>query len=403
MDKHWRRQTRAIHGAIERSAHGETCEGLFLTSGFVYDRAEDAAERFAATQSGYMYSRVGNPTVAMFERRMAMLEGAEAACATATGMAAVSTTLLSQLRAGDRVVAARLLFGSCYWVLTELLPRFGIEVVLIDGTDLSAWEQALARPTRLVFFETPGNPTLELIDIAAVCERAHRAGAITVVDNVFATPVLQHPFALGADQVLYSATKHIDGQGRCLGGIILTDRETRDEVIHPYVKNAGPALSPFNAWVLIKGLETLDLRVEYQVRNAETVADWLENDPRIVRVLYPGLRSHPQYDLAKRQMKGGSTLIGFRLGRDRAHAFDVVNRLKLIRLSNNLGDAKSLITHPATTTHSKIPEDERQAMGITEDFVRLSVGLEDPQDLIEDLDQALSGSATSFSSASNAA
>jgi O-succinylhomoserine sulfhydrylase len=326
----------------------------------------------------------------MFEERLALLEGAEEAAATATGMAAVNAALTSQLKAGDRVVAARLLFGSCHYILTELLPRFGVEVVLVDGTDLDGWAAALDRPTRLVFFETPGNPTLELIDIAAVAGLAHRAGAKVIVDNVFATPILQRPLELGADLVVYSATKHIDGQGRCLGGAVLCGRALRTDVLQPYLKHTGPALSPFNAWVLLKGLETLALRVEEHSRNGLAVARFLEAHPGVEGVLYPGLESHPQHALARRQMTGGGNLLAFRTGGGQARAFAVLNRLRLILISNNLGDAKSLITHPATTTHERFSAAERARLGIADDLLRLSVGLEDPADLIADLDQALS-------------
>jgi len=389
MSDGWRARTRMIHDGIDRTPLGETSEALFLTSGFVYDRAEDAEARFLELDPGYQYSRVANPTVRAFERRMALLEGAEDAAATATGMAAVHAGLMSQLRAGDRVVSARLLFGSCHWIVTELLPRFGIEVVLVDGADLEAWARALEEPTTLVFFETPGNPTLELVDIKAVAELAHAAGAKVVVDNVFATPVLQKPLALGADMVIYSATKHIDGQGRCLGGVILTDAATRKDVLQPYLKNTGPSLSPFNAWVLSKGLETLELRMREHVAGAERVAAFLEGHPAVEAVLYPGAASHPQHGLAAQQMAAGGNLVAFRVRGGRTEAFAVLNALRLVRISNNLGDTRSLITHPATTTHSKIPEAERAATGITDNLVRLSVGLEDSDDLTADLDQAL--------------
>jgi O-succinylhomoserine sulfhydrylase len=389
MSQAWRPRTQAVHGGSARSEFGETSEALFLTSGFRYRRAEDAAERFAGQQQGFTYSRLANPTVRMFEERLAALEGAQEAAATATGMAAVHAALTSQLKAGDRVVAARLLFGSCQYILTELLPRFGVETVLVDGTDLDAWAAALQRPTRLVFFETPGNPTLELIDIRAVAELAHGAGAKVIVDNVFATGVLQRPLEHAADLVVYSATKHIDGQGRCLGGAILSDRQIRTDLLQPYLKHTGPALSPFNAWVLLKGLETLALRVEEHSRNGLAVARFLEQHPGVERVLHPGLESHPQHALARRQMAGGGNLLAFRTGGGRARAFAVLNRLRLILISNNLGDAKSLITHPATTTHERFSAEQRATLGITDDLLRLSVGLEDPADLIADLDRAL--------------
>ena len=389
MSATWRPQTQLVHGGTNRSPHGETSEALFLTSGFCYERAEDAEARFAETQEGYTYSRVGNPTVRMLEERMALLEGSQDCAATASGMAAVHAVLMCQLKAGMRIVGSALLFGSCHWILTQLCPRFGIEVELVDGKDLAAWERALARKTDLVFLESPGNPTLELVDIAAVSALAHRAGAKVVIDNVFATPLLQRPLELGADYVVYSGTKHIDGQGRCLGGLICCDTAFRKTVLHPYLRNTGPGMSPFNAWVLLKGLETLPLRVRAMTEGAARLARWLEAHPRIARVLYPGLDSFPQAELARRQMSGGSSLIAFRVGGGREDAFRVLNRLRLIRISNNLGDAKSLMTHPASTTHSKIAPAERLSVGIAEDLLRLSVGLEDIEDLMGDLDQAL--------------
>jgi O-succinylhomoserine sulfhydrylase len=391
MSEAWRPRTLLVHGGGARSDFDETSEALFLTSGFRYRCAEDAALRFAGRQPGFTYSRLANPTVRMFEERLALLEGAEEAAATATGMAAVHAALMSQLRAGDRVVAARLLFGSCHYILSEILPRFGVDVTFVDGAELDQWAAALAAPARLVFFESPGNPTLELIDIAAVVELGHAAGARVIVDNVFATSILQRPLELGADLVVYSATKHIDGQGRCLGGAILCDRTLRDEVLQPYLKHTGPALSPFNAWVLLKGLETLDLRMRQHCQNALAVARFLEEHPGTPDVLYPGLPSHPQHELGRRQMSGGGGVLALRTGGGQVRAFAVLNRLRLIAISNNLGDAKSLITHPATTTHQRFSAAERARLGVTDDLLRLSVGLEDPADLIEDLDQALSG------------
>ena len=391
MQRSWRPQTELVHGGTCRSQHGETSEALFLTSGFCYERAEDAEARFNETQPGYTYSRVGNPTVRMLEERVALLEGSEDCSATASGMAAVHAAFMCQLRTGMRVVASALLFGSCHWIITQLCPRFGIEVELVDGKDAAAWERALARPADLVFLESPGNPTLELVDIALVAGLAHRAGAQLVVDNVFATPLLQRPFELGADLVVYSATKHIDGQGRCLGGLVCCSTDFRTKVLQPYLRNTGPGLSPFNAWVLLKGLETLPLRVKAQTEAAHELACFLEAHPKVGRVLYPGLESHPQHELARRQMQGGGTLLAFHVGGGRAQAFEIINRLRLIRISNNLGDAKSLITHPSSTTHSKIAATERESVGITEDLLRLSVGLEDVEDLKEDLDRALRG------------
>ncbi|MGI9484672.1 MAG: O-succinylhomoserine sulfhydrylase [Geminicoccaceae bacterium] len=389
MTDQWHSRTQAIHGGCNRSQFGENAEALFLTSGFRYRQAEDAADRFADRQDGYTYSRLGNPTVRCFEERLALLEGAEEAAATATGMAAVNASLMSGLKAGDRVVAARCLFGSCNYVLTEILPRFGIDVVLVDGRDLDAWENALSRETSMVFFETPGNPTLELIDIEAVSDLAHKAGAKVIVDNVFATPILQKPLELGADIVAYSATKHIDGQGRCLGGAVICTADYRKDVLQPYLKHTGPTLSPFNAWVLMKGLETLELRVREQCRTASEVARFLEQHHAVESVIYPGLESHAQHDLAKHQMSAFGSLVAFRIGGDQQRAFDVMNRLRLIAISNNLGDAKSLITHPTTTTHQRLSGDERTELGITDDLMRLSVGLEHAEDLMQDLDQAL--------------
>ena len=389
MSSSWRPQTRLVHGGVNRSPHGETSEALYLTSGFCYERAEDAEARFAETQEGYTYSRVGNPTVRVLEERMALLEGSEDCAATASGMAAVHAAMMCQLRTGMRVVGSALLFGSCHWILTQLCPRFGIEFELVDGKDLDAWERAFRRPADLVFLESPGNPTLELVDIAAVCRMAHQAGAKVIVDNVFASPLLQQPLELGADFVVYSATKHIDGQGRCLGGLICCERSFRKTVLQPYLRNTGPGISPFNAWVLLKGLETLPLRMQAMGDAAARLARWLESHAAVEAVLYPGLESFPQHELARRQMKGGGSLVAFRVGGDRATAFAVLNRLRLIKISNNLGDAKSLMTHPASTTHSRIAPAERLSVGITEDLLRLSVGLEDVEDLMGDLDQAL--------------
>lgn len=389
MSQNWRPRTRLIHEGTKRSAYGETAEALFLTSGFTYARAEDAALRFAEQQDGYQYTRVANPTIAMFEERLAALEGAEACQATATGMAAVNAALMCQLKAGARVVSARVLFGSCAYILTDILTRFGVEVEFVDGRDLDAWATALSRPADVVFFETPANPTLELIDIKAVSELAHAAGATVVIDNVFATPVLQRPIELGADVVVYSATKHIDGQGRCMGGAILSTEAFCKDILKPFLKNTGPTISPFNAWVLLKGLETLDLRVERHCANAAEVARFLEALPGVEQVLYPGLESFPQHELARRQMAHGGPLIALRTGGGRERAFEVLNRLALICVSNNLGDAKSLVTHPASTTHSRLEAALREELGITEDLLRLSVGLEDVQDIKDDLAQAL--------------
>ena len=386
----WRPQTKLVRSGLARSDNGETSEAIYLNSGFVFESAEAAEARFKGEVEGFIYSRYGNPTVRMFEERAAQMEGAEAAFATGSGMAAVFASLLCQLRAGDRVVSARALFGSCYFVVTELLPRWGIDVTLVDGPDLEQWRVALSRETKAVFFETPANPTLELIDIAAVADLAHKAGANVIVDNVFSTPLLQRPFEFGADIVVYSATKHIDGQGRCLGGIILSDAEFIGETLQPFLRHTGPALSPFNAWVLLKGLETLELRVARHCESAARIADVLATHEAVGRVLYPGRADHPQYELARRQMRGGSTLVSFELHGGRDAAFRLLNGLSLIDISNNLGDTKSLITHPTTTTHRAMGQEGRAAMGIKDGLVRLSVGLEDVDDLIEDLDGALS-------------
>jgi len=392
--------TKLIRGGLERSPYGETAEALYLTSGYVYDSAEAAEARFAGDEDGYIYSRFANPTVAMFEERLALLEGAEVCRATATGMAAVTATMLSQLSSGDHVVAARALFGSCLYVVETLLPRLGIESTLVDGTDLDAWAAALRPNTKVLFLESPANPTLEIIDIAAVAQIAKTAGARLVVDNVFATPILQKPLELGADIVVYSATKHIDGQGRCLGGAILCDRGFLDEHLQVFLRQTGPALSPFNAWVLLKGLETLELRVSRMTSNAAMAAEVLAGLPGMRRVIYPGRGDHPQADLARRQMAGGSNLIAFELEGGKPAAFAFANALNLIDISNNLGDAKSLITHPTTTTHQRLTEEQRLALGITPGMLRLSVGLEDAEDIGEDLERAAAVAAKAAHSSS---
>jgi O-succinylhomoserine sulfhydrylase len=378
-----------VQGGIERTAFGETSEALFLTSGFVYDNAEQAEATFAGTVDHYQYSRFANPTVTMLEQRLALLEGAEACRATATGMAAVHAALLCQLKAGDRVVASRALFGSCHWIVSTLLPRYGIEAVFVDGGDLEQWRAALARPTRAVLLETPSNPMLDIIDLKAVSELAHAAGALVVVDNVFATALLQRPLRFGADVVVYSCTKHIDGQGRVLGGAVLGGRSWIEETLHPFLRNTGASLSPFNAWLLLKGLETLALRLDAGCRNAAAIADFLAERPEVARVCYPTRPDHPRRELAASQMSAGGTLVTFALRGGKAAAFRFMNALRLVRISNNLGDAKSLITHPATTTHLRIGEDERARLGIDDAVVRLSVGLEDVEDLKDDLAAAL--------------
>ena len=389
-EESWRTATRLVRGGIERSQFDETSEALYLTSGYVYGSAEEAQRAFKGEDKRYIYSRYANPTVTMFETRLAMLEGAEVCVATASGMAAVFAALVSQLKAGDRVVASRALFGSCHYIISELLPCYGIETVLVDGTDLDQWKAALGQRTHCVFLETPSNPALEIIDLKAVCDLSHDAGACVIVDNVFATPILQKPFLFGADIVMYSATKHIDGQGRTLGGAILTnDLDFVDTYLTPFMRHTGPSLSPFNAWVLLKGLETLELRVRQHCVNSRDVAEFLSARNDVGRVLYPALPSHPQHELAMAQMSDGGNLVSFDIEGGREGAFRFLDALELIDISNNLGDAKSLITHPATTTHQRLEPEERARMGITDGLVRLSVGLEDPEDVKEDLDRAL--------------
>jgi O-succinylhomoserine sulfhydrylase len=372
-----------------RSQFMETCEAVYMSSGYVYATAEEAESAFANDGSRFVYSRYANPTVATFEERLRLLEGAEGCRATASGMAAVFAALACQVKAGDRVVASRALFNSCNYIITQILPRYGVVTELVDGRDLGAWEKALAPGVKAVFCESPSNPTLELVDLAAVAKLTHRAGGVLVVDNVFATPLLQRPLALGADIVVYSATKHIDGQGRSLGGAVLGSDKFVRESLMPFLRHTGPALSPFNAWLLLKGLETLPLRVEQQTRSAAEIAAFLEAHPKVARVLYPGLKSHPQYELAQRQMSGASTLMAVSVKGGKAAAFRFQNALRLIEISNNLGDGKSLVTHPGTTTHHRLKPEERAALGIDDGLVRLSVGLEDAADLIADLDQAL--------------
>ncbi|GBF27280.1 O-succinylhomoserine sulfhydrylase [bacterium MnTg02] len=389
QENNWQTATKLVHGGTLRSEFQETSEGVFLTSGYVYDSAEQAEARFKGDDPGYIYSRFSNPTVNMFEARMMALEGAEAARATATGMAAVTAAMLCQLNAGDHVVSARALFGSCLYVIETLLPRFGIKSTLVDGRDLDSWRDACQDNTKAFFLETPTNPTLEMVDIQAVSEIAHEIGARVVVDNVFSTPMLQRPLKLGADIVVYSATKHIDGQGRCLGGIILGSNEFVDDHLHNFMRQTGPSLSPFNAWVMLKGLETLPIRVDRHVASATALADWLANRSELAQMIYPGRSDHPQYELVKKQMDGGGPLIAFSLDGNKETAFRFMNALEIIRISNNLGDAKSLITHPATTTHQRLTPEVRAELGICDNLVRLSVGLEDVADLMADIDQAL--------------
>ena len=388
-DRPLRPATLLVRGGTTRTNHDETSEALFLTSGFVYDSAEQAEATFAGNATHYQYSRFGNPTVAMLEGRLAALEGAEACRVTATGMAAIHAAMLSHLKAGDRVVASRALFGSCHWIVSTLLPRYGITGIFVDGADLAQWEAALAEPTALVLLETPSNPMLELVDLPAVAELAHKAGAIVVVDNVFATPLLQKPLTLGADVVVYSCTKHMDGQGRVLGGAILGSKKWVEDTLQPFIRNTGPSISAFNAWVILKGLETLHLRVTAMARSAAAIAEFLGERVEVARTLYPFNAGHPQYALAQRLMTGGGTVVTFDLAGGKDAAFRFCNALRVIDISNNLGDSKSLVTHPATTTHMRIGAEERARLGITDGTIRLSVGLEDVADLIEDLAEAL--------------
>ncbi|MCG7429603.1 O-succinylhomoserine sulfhydrylase [Dermacoccus nishinomiyaensis] len=385
----WRPDTLAVRSGLARSGFEETAEALYLTSGFVYDSAEAAEAAFSGESDRFVYSRYGNPTTAMLQERLAALEGAEACTATASGMSAVFTALAALLGAGDRVVASRGLFGSCFVILDEILPRWGVETVFVDGPDLEQWRQALSQPTTAVFFESPSNPMQELVDMRAVSDLAHAAGAQVVVDNVFGTPVFSRPFDHGADVVVYSATKHIDGQGRVLGGAILGRREFIDGPVQNLVRHTGPTMSAFNAWVLLKGLETLRLRVEAQAATALKLAEVLEAHPKVSRVVHPFLVSHPQHELAKRQMSGGGSVVTFQIDGDKAEAFALMNALRIVDISNNLGDSKSMITHPATTTHRRMSADARAAIGITDGTLRLSVGLEDAGDLVDDVRQAL--------------
>ncbi|MCA1456941.1 O-succinylhomoserine sulfhydrylase [Bradyrhizobium sp. BRP22] len=385
----YRPETRLVHSGTLRSQFGETSEAIFLTQGFVYATAEECEARFKGEDPGFLYSRFSNPDISMFERRMIELEGAGAARATATGMAAVTTAILAPLKAGDHVVASKAMFGSCRYVVEDLLPRYGIQSTLVDGLDLDQWKKAIRPNTKTCFLESPTNPTLDVLDIGAIAEIAHQGGARLIVDNVFATPIWQSPLSLGADVVVYSATKHIDGQGRCLGGIILSSEAFITEHIHNFLRQTGPSMSPFNAWVLLKGLETLAVRVRAQTETAAKIADALASHPKITRLIYPGRADHPQAATVKKQMRSGSTLIGFEVKGGKAGAFRCLNGLKISRISNNLGDAKSLVTHPATTTHQRLTPEARAELGISEGFIRFSAGLEHADDLIEDFVQAL--------------
>jgi O-succinylhomoserine sulfhydrylase len=385
----YRTATQLVHGGVQRSAFGETAEALYLTSGYVYDSAEQAEGTFAGTVDHYQYSRFANPTLSMLEERLCLIEGAEACRTTATGMAAVNAALLAHLKTGDRVVASRALFGSCHWIVSTLLPKFGIATEFVDCADLAQWRTALSRPAQLVLLETPSNPMLELVDLRTVADLAHAAGAIVVVDNVFATPLHQRPLKFGADVVVYSCTKHIDGQGRVLGGAVLGSQKWINDTLQPFIRNTGPAMSPFNAWVLLKGLETLALRVDAACRGAEAIAGFLAGRSEVTRVWYPTRGDHPQQTLALKQMTAGGTVVTFEVAGGKDAAFSVMNAFGLIAVSNNLGDSKSLATHPATTTHMRIGAEERAKLGITDGVIRFSVGLEDVEDLKDDLAQAL--------------
>jgi len=389
MSNKWRPATQLVHGGTLRSPYGETSEAIYLTQGFVYENSEAAEARFKGETDGFIYARYASPTNDMFEKRMCLLEGAEDARALASGMAAVTAAIMCQLRAGDHIVAARALFGSCRWVVETLAPKYGIECTLIDGRDLGNWEKAIQPNTKLFFLESPTNPTLEVVDIAGVAKLANQIGAKVVVDNVFATPLFQKPLELGAHIVVYSATKHIDGQGRCLGGVILSDKKWIEEELQDYFRHTGPAMSPFNAWTLLKGIETLPLRVKQQTANASKIADFLADSGKVARVIYPGRADHPQADIIARQMSGGSTLVAFELKGGKEAAFKLQNALEIVKISNNLGDAKSLITHPGTTTHKNLTDEARAELGISGGTLRLSCGIEDTDDLLEDLAKAL--------------
>ncbi|MBN8950093.1 MULTISPECIES: O-succinylhomoserine sulfhydrylase [unclassified Rhizobium] len=390
MSKTWRPATQLVHNGTLRSQFGETSEAIYLTQGFVYDTSEAAEARFKGETDGFIYARYGSPTNDMFEKRMCALEGAEDARATASGMAAVSAAILCQLKAGDHIVAARALFGSCRWVVETLAPKYGIECTLVDGRFVENWEKAIRPNTKVFFLESPTNPTLEVVDIAAVAKLANQIGAKVVVDNVFATPLFQKPLELGAHIVVYSATKHIDGQGRSLGGVILSDKQWIDEHLQDYFRHTGPAMSPFTAWTLLKGIETLPLRVAQQTTNAAKVADFLaEQTGKVARVIYPGRKDHPQADIIAKQMSGGSTLVAFELKGGKEAAFKLQNALDIVKISNNLGDSKSLITHPATTTHKNLTDEARAELGISPGTVRFSAGIEDSEDLVEDFARAL--------------
>ncbi len=388
--KNWRPQTLMVRGGTTRSQYGETSEALYLNSGFVYDSPEEQSARMAGEKPGYIYSRYANPTVRMFEERLAQLEGAEDCRATASGMAAIHTMLVAPIKPGDRIVAPRQLFSSCVWILKNVMPKMGVEVTWVDGSDLGQWEKAMQRPCRFSIIETPSNPLLDAVDIRAVANLTHAAGGELIVDNVFASPILQKPLALGADWVVYSTTKHMDGQGRTLGGAILGKTKKIEDDIQQYYRHTGPSMSPFNAWVVLKGLETMGLRVRAMSANARTIADRLATNRKIAAVRYPGRPDHPHHNIHASQMEGGGSMLAISVKGGREAAYAALNKLSLIDISNNLGDSKSLITHPATTTHRTLTDEERAAIGLDDTWLRLSVGLEDPEDIAEDLEQALS-------------
>ncbi|MCP3970524.1 MAG: O-succinylhomoserine sulfhydrylase [Rhodobacteraceae bacterium] len=390
MGENWRKRTALVHDGIRRSQYGEVAEAIWLTQSFVYDSAEQAEARFIASgEDEFIYARYGNPTVRMFEDRIAALEGAEDGFATASGMAAVNAALMSMLKAGDHVVSARALFGSCLYIVEEILPRFGVEVTFVDGTDNAAWARAIRPDTAVVFLETMSNPTLELIDLGVVADLAHAVGAAVVVDNVFATPIYSRALELGADVVVYSTTKHVDGQGRCLGGVVLGTRDYIRKTLEPFLKHTGGAMSPFTAWVMLKGLETLDLRVRAMTASAGRISAALEDHSKLQNVIYPHLPSHPQHDLAKAMMEEGGTMLSIDVAGGQAAAFRVLNALQIFTISNNLGDAKSIVTHPATTTHQRLSDEQRARLGISPGLIRVSIGIEDGSDLLDDLLQAL--------------
>ena len=384
-----KKETKLVRGGLQRSQFNETSEALFLNSGFVYESAEQAEAIFKGDETGYQYSRYSNPTVDMFEKRLALLDKSEECFATASGMSAVFGSMMCQLKAGDHVLSSSALFGSCRYIVKEILPRYGIEVTFVNGKNISEWGEGIKKNTKIIFFETPSNPCLDLIDLEAVCKLAKSKNVKTIIDNIFASPVLQCPKDFGADIIIYSGTKHIDGQGRTMGGAILTSKQFKEETLKPFLRHTGPCISPFNAWVMLKSLETIDLRVNKQSDNAEDIAKFLDENETIEKVNYPFLKNFPQFDIAKKQMKKGGNIISFAIKGDKAKSFKVLNKLKIFDISNNLGDTKSLITHPATTTHRVLEKDERQKLGITDNLVRISVGLENVDDLKQDLEQAL--------------